>query len=342
MSVNSGLFRHEESVLILIDYQPEMFDQVRSEPSENLIDLNVRLLISAAKAFDMPIILSTVGVKLGVNHPTKKSIRSAVPDAVPEIDRSTMDAWEDEAFRKAVISTGRKRLIFGALWTEICLAFPVLEAMKAGYDVTFVVDAIGGRSQLSHETAIQRLAHAGAVPNTAMALVAELFRDWHSPQGDKAKDVIIPYYKELGVENLETQSLKQPPAPVSVPVTQPGIPPASPFRTKTFSTNRVAPKPAAVGASTETLFGDLAAPAPRIEKSTESFAEIFFGNCTTLGIPCVIAAPQDIQVLCAKRDEAQLPTTFVDYDEAPREYFLNAVSTIVVARTSTPILPIPK
>jgi nicotinamidase-related amidase len=65
--------------------------------------LNVRLLISAAKAFDMPIILSTVGVKLGVNHPTKKSIRSAIPDAVPEIDRSTMDAWEDEAFRKASV-----------------------------------------------------------------------------------------------------------------------------------------------------------------------------------------------------------------------------------------------
>src|SRR5258708_4017270 len=82
MRVNTGLFRNEESVLILIDYQPEMFEQVRSEPSENLIDLNVRLLVSAAKAFDMPIILSTVGVKFGVNHPTKKSIRAAIPDAV--------------------------------------------------------------------------------------------------------------------------------------------------------------------------------------------------------------------------------------------------------------------
>jgi nicotinamidase-related amidase len=202
MSVNTGLFRHEESVLILIDYQPEMFEQVRSEPSENLIDLNVRLLISAAKAFDMPIILSTVGVKLGVNHPTMKSIRSAIPDAVPEIDRSTMDAWEDETFRKAVISTGRKRLIFGALWTEICLAFPVLEAMKAGYDVTFVADAVGGRSQLTHQTAIQRLAHAGAVPNTSLALVTELFRDWKSPLGKKAQEFIGPYYKELSGQLL--------------------------------------------------------------------------------------------------------------------------------------------
>jgi len=134
--VNIGLFKHEESALILIDYQPEMFKQMRSEPSEDLIDLNVRLLIGAAKAFDMPIILSTVGVKMGVNHPTKKSIRSAIPE-VQEIDRSSMDAWEDNGFRNAVTSTGRKRLIFGALWTEICLAFAVLEARKAGYDVMF-------------------------------------------------------------------------------------------------------------------------------------------------------------------------------------------------------------
>ncbi len=203
--VNIGLFKHEESALILIDYQPEMFKQMRSEPSEDLIDLNVRLLIGAAKAFDMPIILSTVGVKMGVNHPTKKSIRSAIPE-VQEIDRSSMDAWEDNAFRNAVTSTGRKRLIFGALWTEICLAFAVLEAMKAGYDVMFVVDAVGGRSQLTHQTAIQRLAHAGAVPNTSLAVVTELFRDWKSPQGDKAKKVIGPYYKELGEQLLRAGS----------------------------------------------------------------------------------------------------------------------------------------
>ena len=205
MSSNASLFKHEESALILIDYQPEMFEQVRSEPSENLIDLNVRLLIGAAKAFDMPIILSTVGVKMGVNHPTKKSIRSAIPE-VQEIDRSSMDAWEDEAFRNAVTQTGRKRLIFGGLWTEICLAFPVLEAMKSGYDVTFVVDAVGGRSQLTHRTAIQRLAHAGAVPSTSLALVTELFRDWKSPLGEKAKEVIVPYYKELGGQLLRAGS----------------------------------------------------------------------------------------------------------------------------------------
>src|SRR5258708_30068313 len=167
---NTDLFRHEECALVLIDYQPEMFEQVRSEPSESLIDLNVRFLIGTAKAFDMPIVLSTVGVKSGANHPTKASIRSAVPKTVEELDRSTMNAWEDSAFRNAVISTKRKKLIFGALWTEICLAFPALEAMKAGYDVTFVVDAIGGRSQPTHPTPNQRPPPAGGRSDTPLAL----------------------------------------------------------------------------------------------------------------------------------------------------------------------------
>src|SRR5258707_12421468 len=178
---NTDLFSHEECAMVLIDYQPEMFEQVRSEPSESLIDLNVRFLIGTAKAFDMPIVLSTVGVKSGANHPTKASIRSAVPKTVEELDRSTMNAWEDNAFRNAVPSTKLKKLIFGALWTEICLAFPALEAMKAGYDVTFVVDAIGGRSQLTHQKTNRRPAPAGAPPQTSAALVFPTVPERGSP-----------------------------------------------------------------------------------------------------------------------------------------------------------------
>src|SRR5258706_15903913 len=170
MSSNTDLFKHEECALVLIDYQPEMFEQVRSEPSENLIDLNVRFLIGTAKAFDMPIVLSTVGVKSGANHPTKASIRSAVPKTVEELDRSTMNAWEDNAFRNAVISTKRKKLIFGALWKEICLAFPALEAMKAGYDVTFGVDAIGGGVERWPHNANSPPHHARAPTKTTMRL----------------------------------------------------------------------------------------------------------------------------------------------------------------------------
>ncbi|WP_169742812.1 isochorismatase family protein [Muricoccus aerilatus] len=181
---------------MVIDYQQEMFDQIRSETPASLIDLNIRYLIRTARAFDMPIVLSTVGVELGVNGPTRASVLAELPGA-REIDRSSMNAWEDAAFRDAVRATGRKRLIVGALFTEICLAFPTVELLRDGYDVAFPVDAVGGLSQLAHATAIQRLVQAGAVPTTALAFTTELFRDWKSPLADKARELVKGYLADL-------------------------------------------------------------------------------------------------------------------------------------------------
>ncbi|MER8387998.1 isochorismatase family protein [Mesorhizobium sp. M1329] len=195
MNKQQGVWKHEDTVLILIDYQKEMFDTVRSETPANLIDLNVRLMIKAAKAFKVPIILSTVGVEMGVNHPTRQSILDELP-GIQIIDRTSMNAWEDVAFREAVAKTGRKRLIFGALYTEICLAFPVVDALADGHDVMFVVDAVGGLSQLAHRTAVDRLTRAGAVPNTAFALVTELFRDWATPYANAARTLLKEYSVE--------------------------------------------------------------------------------------------------------------------------------------------------
>ena len=196
MATSQRVFKHEDSALVLIDYQTEMFDNVRSETPAALIDLNVRLLIKAAKAFGMPVILSTVGVEMGVNHPTRQSIVDELP-GIQVIDRSSMNAWEDEAFRAAVEKAGRKKLIFGALYTEICLTFPVVEAMANGYDVTFIVDAVGGMSQLAHRTAVDRLTHAGAAPTTAVARVTELFRDWASPVANDARNLLKAYAADL-------------------------------------------------------------------------------------------------------------------------------------------------
>jgi nicotinamidase-related amidase len=195
MSHANGVWTSEEVALILIDYQKEMFENVKSQTTPDEIDLNVRLLIKAAKAFDIPVVLSTVGVEMGVNGPTRASIQDELP-GLAVIDRTSMDAWEDAAFRAAIERTGKKRLIFGALYTEICLAFPVIDAMRDGYEAMFVVDAVGGMSQLAHRTAIERLTAAGAVPNTSLALVTELFRDWKSPNADKARDLLKWYMPE--------------------------------------------------------------------------------------------------------------------------------------------------
>lgn len=214
MNKDLGVWTFDDCALLLIDYQNEMFETIRSETSAELADLNVRLLAKTAKAFNMPVVLSTVGVKYGINGPTHASILSELP-GVEAIDRTSMNAFEDRAFSDAVKKTGRKRLIFGGLHTEICLTFAVVQALKNGYEGMYVIDAVGGRSQAAHRTAIERLAHAGAVPNTALAVVTELFRDWASPLADKAREVIYWYFAEVpklnanvGVSEAEKRTAK--------------------------------------------------------------------------------------------------------------------------------------
>jgi nicotinamidase-related amidase len=192
-----GVWKAEDCALVLIDYQPAMMEVIRSETNTDMVELHARLLAKTAKAFDIPIVLSTVGVGFGFNGPTIPSLLEEL-DGVEPIDRTSMNAFEDQTFREAVAATGRKRLIIGALHTEICLAFATVEGLKAGYDVLYVTDAVGGRSQVAHRTSVERLAHAGAVPTTALAVVTETFRDWASPLREPALGVIYWYFNEVG------------------------------------------------------------------------------------------------------------------------------------------------
>jgi nicotinamidase-related amidase len=196
MTNDLGVWTADDCALVLIDYQKEMFEVIRSETSADLVQMHVRLLAKTAKAFDVPIVLSTVGVGAGFNGPTLPSILSEL-DGLEPIDRTSMNAFEDEVFSEAVRATGRKRLIIGGLHTEICLTFASVQALKDGYDVMYVTDAVGGRSQAAHRTGIERLAHAGAVPTTALAVTTELFRDWAGPLAGPALDVIYWYFREI-------------------------------------------------------------------------------------------------------------------------------------------------
>src|SRR5882724_5357623 len=195
MTSDLGVWTADDCALVLIDYQTEMMEVIRSETNADLVELHVRLLAKTAKAFDVPIVLSTVGVGFGFNGPTIPSLLAEL-DGIEPIDRTSMNAFEDEAFREAVEATGRKRLIIGGLHTEICLTNATTSALKAGYDAMFVTDAVGGRSQTAHRTAIERLSHAGAVPSTALAVTTELFRDWASPLAGPAGEVIYWYFRE--------------------------------------------------------------------------------------------------------------------------------------------------
>src|SRR4029077_2787834 len=120
---------------------------------------------------------STVNVASGRGKPTVQELARVLEDD-PPIDRTSINAWEDADFLAAVRATGRRKLIICALWTEMCMAFPALDALREGYDVYPVVDAIGGTSGEAHRAALERVVQAGAEQISGLPLAGELQRDW--------------------------------------------------------------------------------------------------------------------------------------------------------------------
>jgi nicotinamidase-related amidase len=174
--VGDHLLTPKNSALVVIDYQPSQLAGVRSMDRDLLLK-NVVSTAKVAKVFGVPIVHSTVNVKTGRGKPTLPPLAELLADN-PPIDRTTTNAWEDPDFLNAVRATGRRKLIFCALWTEICMAFPALDAMREGYEVYPVVDAIGGTSVEAHRAGLERVVQAGAKPTSWVALAVELQRDW--------------------------------------------------------------------------------------------------------------------------------------------------------------------
>jgi nicotinamidase-related amidase len=170
--VGDHLLTPQNAALFLIDYQPSQIAAVKSMDRDLLLE-NIVSTVTTAKAFGLPIVHSTINVATGRGQPT-------VPELAdnPPIDRTTTNAWEDAKFVAAVRATGRRKLIACALWTEICMAFPALDALREGYDVYPVVDAIGGTSDESHRAGLKRVIQAGGRPVGWVALAVELQRDW--------------------------------------------------------------------------------------------------------------------------------------------------------------------
>lgn len=159
----------------LIDHQPQMFFGVQSADRQAILD-NVVALAKTAKIFKVPTILTTVAAK-DFSGPLMPQIQAVYPDQVP-INRSTMNSWEDKNFVAAIEKTKRKKLVIAALWTEVCLAFPAISAINAGYEVYAVIDASGASSKEAHKMAIQRMIQVGIVPVTWLQVMCELQRDW--------------------------------------------------------------------------------------------------------------------------------------------------------------------
>lgn len=181
------------AALILIDYQPPILQGVRNIDHDELIN-NTTGLIKTAVVYDIPIIFSHVAVGLNGYDPMIEELRNLAPNAV-FVDRTNVNAWEEPEFVAAVEATGRKKLIMGGLWTDVCLAYPAIEAEMAGYEVYVPEDTVGSISQLSHENGMRRIIEAGVEPITWNVVPAELQRD-HARK-DKLKEVTRIFMEHL-------------------------------------------------------------------------------------------------------------------------------------------------
>jgi nicotinamidase-related amidase len=184
--LSDHLLTPQNAALVLIDYQPSQLSAVRSMDRDLLLK-NAVSTVRTVKAFGVPIVHSTVNVASGRGLPTLPELADLLTDDKP-IDRTTVNSWEDIEFLEAVHATGRRKLIFCALWTEVCLAFTALDALREGYEVYPVVDAIGGTSPEAHRAGLDRITQAGAQPINWVSLACELQRDWARP--DTVAEVI--------------------------------------------------------------------------------------------------------------------------------------------------------
>jgi len=192
------LLTPHNSALAIIDYQPVQVNSIASMDRQLLVN-NIVGVAKAGVAYGLPIVHSTVNVKTGLNEPPIPQLRKVLD--IPTYDRTTINAWEDVEFRKAVEATGRKKLIMTALWTEACLTFPCLDALAESYEVYVVADAVGGTSVTAHELALRRIEQAGGKMISVPQLFCELQRDWQ-------REETVPAFLNLFIETGGTAGLQ--------------------------------------------------------------------------------------------------------------------------------------
>lgn len=197
--IKDHLLTPKNSVFVIIDYQPVQVNSIASMDRQLLIN-NIVGASKAAVVYGLPIVHSTVNVSTGLNKPPIPQLQKVL-NKFPTYDRTTINSWEDVEFRKAVEGTGRKKLIMTALWTEACLTFPALDALKEGYEVYVVADAVGGTSVIAHEMALRRIEQAGGKLISVAQLFCELQRDW-------ARKDTVPAFLDLFIETGGTAGIQ--------------------------------------------------------------------------------------------------------------------------------------
>lgn len=187
----------KNSVLVIVDYQPIQVQSINSMDRNDMVR-NITGLCKLAKAFDVPVIITTVNVETGHNETTIPQITEIFP-SVKQLDRTSINAYEDKEFKEAVDQFRDKKIILCALWTEACLTFPALDLLHQGREVYTVEDAVGGTSKLAHDTAIRRMVQKGLQTMSLTQLACEWQRDWNRENTVKVfSDVLVSNGAFLG------------------------------------------------------------------------------------------------------------------------------------------------
>jgi len=169
------LYTPFDTALVLIDFQPQMLFGVANTDRATLIN-NATLLAKVAKEFGVPTVITSVETE-GFSGYVIPQLLDVFPGQ-EVVERSSMNSWDDAGFRKAIEATKRKRILLTGLWTEVCITWPAIDMLGAGYDVFVVEDCCGATSQAAHDAALSRMVQAGATRLTSIAALLEWQRDW--------------------------------------------------------------------------------------------------------------------------------------------------------------------
>ncbi len=169
------LYTPQDSAVVFIDHQPQMTFGVANIDRALLMN-NVTLLAKVAKEFRVPAVLTAVETESFSGYVWPQLLDVFPGQTV--IERSSMNSWDDAGFRQAIHATGRKNIILTGLWTEVCVTWPTIEMLDAGYNIYVVEDCCGATSNAAQEAALSRMVQAGAVRLTTIPALLEWQRDW--------------------------------------------------------------------------------------------------------------------------------------------------------------------
>jgi nicotinamidase-related amidase len=179
MSNYHKLYTPQDSAIVFIDQQPQMLFGASNMDRAMLIN-NVALIAKAAKEFKVPAVLTSVETESFSGYVWPQLLD--VFPGQPVIERTSMNSWDSMEFRKAIEATGRKNILMTGLWTEVCITWPTIEMLGAGYNIYVVEDCCGATSLAAHEAALSRMVQAGAVRLTTIPALLEWQRDWKNKE----------------------------------------------------------------------------------------------------------------------------------------------------------------